>query len=51
MSLFVGDSELYQNSPSYDSDSNDGDLESIQEEDEENSPIQMITPSSPGEVR
>ena len=52
MSLFTSDSEqLYQNCPGYDSDSpNEGDLSSIQEEDEDESPIQMVTPSSPGNV-
>ena len=52
MSLFTSDSEqMYQNLPGYDSDSPiEGDLSSIQEEDEDESPIQMTMPSSPGTV-
>ena len=54
MSLFVSESELYSLSQSNgDSDSLvDGDLGCIQEEEEEeDNPIQMMTPSSPGNVR
>ncbi len=51
MSVFVSESEVYSESGESDS-LIDGDLECIQEEQEdEDSPIQMMTPNSPGNVR